>query len=82
MDEKAVWADMVSDTTVNAKGAKTTTMKSTGDVEVTVCLIAAADGRKWKQMIVFKGAKRESNLLNQEFKGRWFFLLLLSLTGG
>ena len=74
MDETAVWADMVSDTTVNAKGAKTITMKSTGyeKVRVTVSLTAAADGRKLKPMIVLKGANRESILLNQEFKGRCF----------
>ena len=74
MDETVVWAEMLSDTTVNAKGAKTITMKSTGheNVRVTVCLTATADGRKLKPMIVFKGAKRESILLNQEFKGRCF----------
>ena len=76
---------MVSATTVNAKGAKTNSMKSTGPekVHVTVCLTAAADGRKLKPMIVFKGAKRESILLNQEFKSRSFIVssALLSLPG-
>ena len=49
-------------------------MKSTGHekVRVTVCVTCAADCRKLKPMIVFKGVKRESNLLNQEFKGRYF----------
>ena len=49
-------------------------MKSTGHekVRVTVCLTAAADGRKLKPMIVFKGTKRELILLNQECKGRCF----------
>ena len=52
-------------------------MKSTGHekVCVTVCLpTAAADGRKLKPMIMFKGAKRDSILLNQESKG-WCFIV-------
>ena len=64
MDETAVWADMVSDTNVNAKGAKTITMKSTGHekIRVKVCLTAAADDRKLKPMIVFQRRKMRINL--------------------
>ena len=50
IDKTAVWADMVSNTTVNDKGAKTINMKSTGHdkVRVTVCLTAASNGNKLK----------------------------------
>ena len=45
MDETAVWADMISDTTVRERGAKNITMKSTGHDKnrVLVCLAAKAD---------------------------------------
>ena len=70
MDETAVWADMISDTTVHVRGAKTITMKSTGHEKnrVSICLTAKADGIRLKPMIVFKGAKREAVMLNQELK--------------
>ena len=60
MDETPVWADMVSDTTVDKTGARTITMKSTGHEKcrVSVCLTAKADGSKLKPFIVFKNAKR------------------------
>ena len=62
MDETAVWADMVSDTTVDKTGTRTITMKSTGHEKcrVSVCLTAKADGSKLKLFIVFKNAKRET----------------------
>ena len=61
MDETAVWADMVSDTTVDKIGSKDIILKTTGHekVRVTVCLAAKSDGTKMKPYIVFGGAKRE-----------------------
>lgn len=45
-------------------------MKTTGHekTKVSVCLTAKADGTKLKHFIVFPGAKRETKLLNEEFK--------------
>ena len=72
MDETPVWCDMVSETTIDATGKKTITLKTTGHEKsrVSVCLAAKADGTKLKPMVVFKGAKREVAALNQEFKRR------------
>lgn len=70
MDETPVWCDMVSETTIDATGKKTITLKTTGHEKsrVSVCLAAKADGTKLKPMVVFKGAKKEVAALNQEFK--------------
>ena len=70
MDETPVWVDMVGNTTVNKTGAKDVVLKSTGNekVRVTICLAAKADGTKLKPFIVFAGAKRESRLLDEDFK--------------
>ena len=70
MDETAVWADMVTETTVDRIGQKEIALKSSGHekVGVTVCLAAQADGKKLKPFIVFGGAKRECKNLNDEFK--------------
>ena len=72
MDETPVWADMVSNTTLEKTGTKTVTMKSTGHEKcrVSVCLSARADGSKMKPFIVFKGAKREVNEMAKEFKSK------------
>ena len=72
MDQTAVWFDMVGKTTINSTGAKEVALKSTGNekVRVRVCLTAKADGAKMNPFIVFKGAKRESAVLNDRFKGR------------
>ena len=72
MDETPVWSDIVSQTTVDACGKKTITMKTTGHEKsrVSVCLAARADGTKLKPMIIFKGAVRETKVLSQEFKGQ------------
>ena len=72
MDETPVWSDLVSQTTVDACGKKTITMKTTGHKKsrVSVCLAARADGTKLKPMIVFKGAVRERKFLSQKFKGQ------------
>ena len=72
MDETPVWADMVSNTTLEKTGTKTVTMKSTGHEKcrVSVCLSARADGSKMKPFIVVKGAKREVNEMAKEFKSK------------
>lgn len=56
MDEKPVWADMVCGETTDNTGARTVTMKSSGNekYQVSVCLIAKADGTDLKPFIVFK----------------------------
>ena len=72
MDETAVWQDMLSNTTVYSVGKNTISMKTTGHekTKVSVCLTAKADGTKLKPFIVFPGAKRETKLLNEEFKSK------------
>ena len=69
MDETAVWNDMVSNTTVEKTGSKEVNMKSNGHdkVHVSVCLTGKADRTRLKPFIVFKGAKRESKALHNEF---------------
>ena len=61
---------MISETTVEATGAKNVQMKSTGHekVRVSVCLAAKLDGTKLKPFIVFGAAKRESKSLHDEYK--------------
>ena len=70
MDETLVLCDMISETTIDATGKKTITLKTTGHekASVSVCLAAKTDGTKLKPMVVFRGAKREVAALNQEFK--------------
>ena len=72
MDETAVWADIVANTTIDDIGTRSVSLKTTGHekVRVSVCLSAKADGTKLKLMIVFGSAKRESKALNEEFKSR------------
>ena len=72
MDETAIYNDMISETTVEKRGAHTVHLKTTGHEKskVTVCLAAAADGTKKKPFFVFKGGKREVRRLNEEFKGK------------
>ena len=73
-DETPVWADMVSDTTVDVVGKKTVSMKTTGHEKcrVTAGLAAKSDGTKLKPIIVFKGAKREVEQLQKEYKNKCF----------
>ena len=74
MDETGVWSDMVGNTTINSTGAKDVALKSNGNkkVRVSVCLTAKADGMKMNPFIIFKGAKRESAVLNDRLKvGLW-----------
>ena len=70
MDETVVWNDMISNTTIEKRGAHTVSLKSTGHekLKITVCLTAAADGSKKKPFIVFKGATCEVKRLNEQFK--------------
>ena len=72
MDETAVWADMVSRTTVDKVGAREICLKTTGHEKVRIsgCLSAKADGTKLKPFIVFGGAKREATALHKEFHSR------------
>ena len=72
LDETAVWANMLSDTTVDLIGIRTASLKTTGHekIRVSACLAAKADGNKIKPMIVFKGALRETKALNEEFRAR------------
>ena len=69
-DETAVWNSMISETIVEATGAKNVPMKSTGHekVRVSVSLAAKLDGTKLKPFIVFGAAKRESKSLHDEYK--------------
>ena len=75
MDETPVWNNMVSDVTVEKSGKETISMKTTGHekVLVSICLAARADGRKFKPLIVFRGAKREVKTLNEQFKQVHYF---------
>ena len=65
MDETPVF-----ETTVDVVGAKTVTMKTTGHgkCRLSVCLSVKACGSKLPPMMVFKGAKREAEALNKEFR--------------
>ena len=53
---KCVWFDMPSARTVNAKGAKTVLVNTTGHEksQFTVVLTCPADGTKLKTMVMFK----------------------------
>ena len=61
MDEKPIWSDMISETTIDITGKSEIQVKSTGHEKsrVTVCLTAKANGVKMKWTNVFKGGKRE-----------------------
>ena len=68
-DETPVWADMVSNTTVDVVGKKTVSMKTTGHEKcrVTAGPAAKGDGTKLKPFIVFKGGKRDAEKLKKEY---------------
>ena len=80
-DETPIWADMVSDTTVDVVGKKTVSMKSTGHEKcrVTVGLAAKGDGTKLKPFIVFKGGKRDVEKMKKEYGNR---CIIASSTNG
>ena len=69
MDETPIWDDMVSSSSVDKVGATSVNLKTIGHekVMVTVCLSARAHGTKLKQFIVFRGEKRESKKLNEDY---------------
>ena len=73
-DETPVWADTVSDTTVDVVGKKTVSMKTTGHEKCRVAagLAAKSDGTKLKPIVVFKGAKRKVEQLQKEYKNKCF----------
>ena len=68
MDETAVWYEMISNTTVADKGAKSVVLKTTGHEKskVTVTLTAKANGDKLKPYIVFPVHKREVQNLKKD----------------
>ena len=73
MAETAVWHEMISNTIVRDKGAKSVVLKMTGHekskVTVTlanVTLTAKANGDKLKPYIVFPGHKREVQNLKKD----------------
>ena len=59
MDETSIWADMRSKTTVDQRGLKTVSIKSTGHEKqrMTVCLAIKTDGSKMKPFVVIPGKK-------------------------
>ena len=68
MDETPVFHDMLTNTTVTQKGAKSVVMKTTGHDKnrITVVLAAKANGEKCKPYVVFPGAKREVQNLKKD----------------
>ena len=72
MDERAVWQDMLSNTTVDSISHNTIAMKTTGHEKTmaSLCLIGKTHGTKLKPFIIFPGDKRETNLVNEEFKAK------------
>ena len=68
MDETAALHEMISNTTVTDKGAKSVVLKTTGHEKskVTVTLTAKANGDKLKPYIVFPGHKREVQNLKKD----------------
>ena len=60
MDETAIWFDMPSNTTIDFTGAKDINLRTTPAEKrrVSVCLTASGDGTKYRPFIVFQGAKR------------------------
>ena len=82
MDETPVWNDMVSETTVDATGKKTITLKTTGHEKsrVSVCLAVKAYGTKLKPMIFLRelSVKWQQNSRNLNHKR---ILLALQMLG-
>ena len=61
IDETALWHEMMTNTTVTDKEAKSVVLKTTGHEKnkVTVTLAAKANGDKLKPYIAFRGHKRQ-----------------------
>lgn len=68
MDETAVWFDMVGESTVNTKGAKSIPLKGTGHEKLrfTVVLTANGAGAKLKPYVVFSGGVRKIKELQEK----------------
>ena len=69
MDEKAVWNDMIANTTVEKRGAHAVSLKTTGHekAKITVCLTACASGDERKPFFVC-----EVERLNEQFRTQCF----------
>ena len=65
MDETPCWMDMAGNTTVTQTGAQSVPIFTTGHdkARFTVCLTGMANGNKLKPFIVFKGVRRDPQLL-------------------
>lgn len=59
MDETPIWVDMPGTSTIHLSGAKTVSMKTTGNEKsrITVMLAAMADGTKLNPLVLFKGVR-------------------------
>jgi len=68
MDETAVWFDMVGESTLAAKGAKSIPLKGTGHEKLrfTVVLTATGAGTKLKPFVVFCGGVRKVEELQEK----------------
>ena len=75
MDKTSAWNDMVSNTTIDEQGVKTTGHEK---CMVSVCLAAKADGTKLKPFVVFCAAKRESKSPDEEFESRFILIILVT----
>ena len=65
MDETPCWMDIAGNTTITQTGAQSVPIFTTGHDEArfTACLTAMANGTKLKPFVVFKGIKRDPQLL-------------------
>ena len=56
MDETLIWCDMISETTFDATGMRSATLKTTGHEKARVLVVLAAktNGTKLKPMVAFK----------------------------
>ena len=68
MNERAVWYDMLCNTTVDKSGQKDVSIKSAGHEKicVSVCFTTQVTRKKLKPFIVFRKAKQEPKALNNE----------------
>lgn len=66
MDETPIWVDMPGNSTLHQAGAKTVSMKTTGNekTRITVMLAAMADGTKLNPLVLFKGVRPPKEIPN------------------
>ena len=59
MDETACWMNMPSDITIDVRGTKSVSLKTTGHEKdhFTIVLVARADGKKLKPFVISKGKR-------------------------